>query len=33
MLHANRNPFDLIAGANIAAFLRIHEAMMAQGVV
>lgn len=28
-----RNPFDLIAGANIAAFLRIHEAMMAQGVV
>lgn len=27
-----KNPYDLISGANIAAFLRVYEAMMDQGI-
>lgn len=28
-----KNPYDLVAGANIASFLRVYEAMMEQGIV
>lgn len=28
-----KNPYDLVAGANIASFLRVYEAMMDEGIV
>lgn len=28
-----KNPYDLVAGANIASFLRVYEAMMEEGII